>query len=556
MRTLMYLLQVSACTGIFYTFYYLLLRRLTFFALNRWYLSATLLLSFIIPSLTWEADNIYQAVVLQPVAYVQEMQYTLIHQSKAVANPVNTGDFSWIVLITPAYAMVTFLLFARMLYSLFRLKSNLSNNPLMRVSGATVYKGNASTGNSSFLNLIFINDTGLSTQEFKQVVAHELLHVRLYHSLDRILVWLAQIVLWFNPFVYAYMRSIEENHEFEVDSLAGKEDKTGYAALLLKLSIPSQSHLYQGFSRTPLTKRVFMLFNQPSPHMKKVFYVLVLPVIVFSCLAFSDIKIKAAITKVQAKSDPKSMSVLSIDTSEKYRQKVKRTPAELKSKEAWITYSKTDEYNTNKEILNAVFNKDQEFTVDATIDSVAGNQRYKGFIVTANNQEFILDTRLGEDKQLDKLLHVGDKLSMKIQGGGFGIHTPISITAAYIKKDGIKIFEIAESAPIPKYPFLYEANKVRFTDGQITHIQKYASGKWKSADVEVVNGYKFHLKFKPDAPLVAGIEESDHVRFRFVHEVKTGDKEYAVSDWVSLTTDIKSYGTTNPDFFNKFYEKI
>lgn len=221
-----------------------------------------------------------------------------------------------------------------------------------------------------------------------------------------------------------------------------------------------------------------------------------------------------------------------------------------------MAYSNTDEYKANKEALNAIFNKEHEFTVKAYIDTVEKKYRYKGFIVTTNNQEFILDTRFGEDRQLDKLLHVGDKFSMKLHGGGFGIHTPISITAAYIKKDDVKIFEIAESKPLPKYPFLYEANKVRFTDGQITNIQTYANGKWKSADVEVVNGYKFHLKFKPNAPVIAGIKESDHVRFRFVHEVKTGAKEYAVSDWVSLTTDIKDCGVKNPDFFYSFYERI
>ena len=556
MKTLIYLFQVSACTGIFYVFYFVLLRKLTFFSLNRWYLLVTLLLSFIIPSLTWKADIIYQTAVMHPVTYVQEMRYTLVQQSEILDNPAHIKKFDWIELIIASYGLVAFLFFVRMMFVLFSFKAKLLNKPLMSLGGAKIYKGNQHTGNSSFLNLIFINDSSLSSNEFKQVVAHELIHVKLYHSVDRILVWLAQIVLWFNPFVYGYMRSIEENHEFEVDRLAGKGDSSTYAALLLKLSTPGQGHLLQGFSRTPLKKRVLMLFNQPTPHMKKIVYVLVLPVVVFSCLAFSDIKINAANVVVQPKSNLKSYLTLKVDTSEKYRQKVKRTSADLKSQEDWMAYSNTDEYKANKEALNAIFNKEQEFTVKAYIDTVEKKYRYKGFIVTTNSQEFILDTRFGEDKQLDKLLHVGDKFSMKLHGGGFGIHTPISITAAYVKKDDVKIFEIAESKPLPKYPFLYEANKVRFADGQITKIQTYANGKWKSADVEVVNGYKFHLKFKPNAPVISGIEESDHVRFRFVHEVKTGAKEYAVSDWVSLTTDIKDYGVKNPDFFYKFYERI
>jgi DNA-binding GntR family transcriptional regulator len=48
----------------------------------------------------------------------------------------------------------------------------------------------------------------------------------------------------------------------------------------------------------------------------------------------------------------------------------------------------------------------------------------------------------------------------------------------------------------------------------------------------------------------------DHVRLRFVHEIKTGAKTYKVYDWVSITTDIKDYGIKNPELFNEFYEEI
>jgi hypothetical protein len=42
MNAVVYLFQVSACMGIFYLFYYLLLSRYTFFTINRWYLIVTL----------------------------------------------------------------------------------------------------------------------------------------------------------------------------------------------------------------------------------------------------------------------------------------------------------------------------------------------------------------------------------------------------------------------------------------------------------------------------------------------------------------------------------
>ena len=559
MKALIYLLEVSACTGIFYAFYFLLLRRLTFFMLNRWYLLITLLLSFVIPALTFEMEAPTAVPIWQPVIYMQQVQDVNESQALPAVKLITEQHFDWIKSGTAVYLLVAIAFFIRLLLVLISFSKMLSNNLLMRIDGVRVFQGNKAIGNSSFLNVVFINDEGLSVDELEQVIAHELLHVSLLHSLDRIVAWLVQIVLWFNPLIYAYMRSIEENHEFEVDRIAGGNDRNVYASLLLKLSLSDDNYLFQSFSKAPLRKRVFMLFNQPTPNMKKLIYVLVLPVVALSCLAFSKLKTKEHASDVlTVKASKASGNAFSLaDTTPMFRQKIKRANAEINSKEAWIAYSKTDEYKQKNVAINALFSDIQQYTVVSKIDTlIKGGGRYKGFIVVANNQEYVLDTRFGEDKRLDKLLAVGDKFTMKLHGAGFGIHTPISIGAAYIKKDGVNVFQIAEASPIPKYPFLYEANKVRFADGQITHIQTYANGKWKSADLEVVNGYKFHLKFKPDAPAFAGIEESDHVRFRFVHEVKTGAKDYAVNDWVSMSTDVKDYGIKNPDFFYKFYERM
>ena len=44
-----YLTKVTACTAAFYTVYHLLLHKLTFFSLNRWYLLSSLILSLAIP---------------------------------------------------------------------------------------------------------------------------------------------------------------------------------------------------------------------------------------------------------------------------------------------------------------------------------------------------------------------------------------------------------------------------------------------------------------------------------------------------------------------------
>ena len=52
-----YLLKVSACLVLFFAFYLLVLKSLTFFKINRFYLLFTLLLSFVIPTLQFTVER-------------------------------------------------------------------------------------------------------------------------------------------------------------------------------------------------------------------------------------------------------------------------------------------------------------------------------------------------------------------------------------------------------------------------------------------------------------------------------------------------------------------
>jgi hypothetical protein len=296
MKTIIYLLQVSACTGIFYAFYFLLLRRLTFFTLNRWYLLGTLVLSFVIPTISLTIDTARPPAIMQPVMYVNRIQ--------VVDEPLNTvylpkhqqegkRALNWVSFIQTAYVAIAAISVIHLLFTLLVFARRMKNKELMQIGNVKVLKASKELGNSSFLNVIFVNDDELEPGEIKQIIAHELLHIKLMHSADRLFARLILIVLWFNPFAYFYTRSIEENHEFEVDRIAaGDADKGIYATLLFKLSVSGQSYLMHSFSKVPLKSRIAMLFNKPTSNMKKIIYALVLPVVAISCLAFANLQPK------------------------------------------------------------------------------------------------------------------------------------------------------------------------------------------------------------------------------------------------------------------------
>ncbi len=384
-----------------------------------------------------------------------------------------------------------------------------------------------------------------------------MLHVKLYHSVDRILVKIAQVFLWFNPFVYLYARAIEENHEFEVDlAVSNSTDRNKYAELLFHLSVARQGTLYHNFSMVPLKKRIAMLFTKPTNRMKRIIYLLIVPVVLISCLAFARLKNEdSAKTKKQAKAE-----LLDSTATVKYRQKTKRTAAQIKADDESMAkmqaYMASPEGKKKMALSGSVQGKVITVTVLGDYSNKEGRFTGKTVKEKSSGNEFLLLSWYGQEKQLNSQLNKGDEVNIKVFGGGVSQDRPVTITPAYVIKNGKEIFRLAEADKIPVYPFLYEANKVRFAEGQISNITKYPNGKWKTAVFERVNGYKFNLSFKPNAPDLRKIEEGDHVTLRFIHEVKTGDKTYNIKDWVAISTDIKDYGIKNPEWFNRFYEVV
>ncbi|RFZ94424.1 hypothetical protein D0C36_02405 [Mucilaginibacter conchicola] len=647
MKLIIYLLQVSACSAIFYLFYFLLLRRLTFFTINRWYLLGTLLLSFIIPTMHLPVTAEQHPAVLQPVVDFNQLQYFTANPVSADVQNIPVRDTIDIpVMLKYLYSAIAALSLIKLAFTLLMFIKRSKGEQLFCIDNVRVVKAGS---NSSLFNVVFVNDNELSPAELKQIVAHELLHIRLWHSADRIIARITLAMLWFNPFAYFYIRSMEENHEFEVDRIAtGGADKSEYAALLFKLSVAGNDYLMHSFSKVPLKNRIAMLFNKPTPNMKKIIYTLMLPVVALSSLAFANLKttngkqgnafytktefkdkngvelvkrevhipgskgamgiedrkgasvvfivndklykeseVAAVETAVKAmkadswrsgsteyykgskkdevakydlffefKGNTNRLSTLLDTVKNKYRQKSNLTPKQRKDFQKrnaeFSAYISSAEGKQKYETAERVNGKKLTYTVIGLIDTTIHSSKLSGYKLQQGRDEFLLPYNFANAKFSKGQFSNGDELEITTLGTMWNKGIPITITPTEVKKAGNLIYK---SAPLQKVAFLYEANKVRYAYGKVTDIEKYANGKWKSAIVKV-DDYNIKFNIKPNAPSFAYIQPGDEVTFRFVHEVKTGEKEYTVNDWVALSNQIKDYGVKNPDFFYKFYEKL
>lgn len=438
MNIIIYLLQVTACTAVFYLFYFLFLSRLTFFTTNRWYLLTTVLLSFLIPWLriTISEQQPYVAAVQQLINVPQTVPLTaptIVQQA-----PLAAGPIQWGVILRIGHWVIAAVLGVHLLLTLLAFFRRIKGKRLAKIGKVIVLSGQQQVVNGSFLNYIFLNDEALSRDEIQQVIAHEMLHIKLYHSADRILVKIAQIILWFNPFIYLYARSVEENHEFEVDrEVARSTDKHNYANLLVHLSVAGQGMLYHNFSKVPLKKRISMLFNKPSNKMKTITYVLIVPVVLISCLAFARLK-KSESGQKNWQNDQKADSV-----KNGLNNPVKSGRKTVQDLEA---YQRTDDFKQKANMVREITGKLVTVKVKEKVTGEKALGFREGFIITYNNHEYMLSTLAGQTKNLNNLLKAGEEIQMKVFRAAIGKGYMVSVTPAYIIKGKVKIFQLLDKA--------------------------------------------------------------------------------------------------------------
>jgi len=257
-----YLLLVNIYLTLFYSFYVLMLRRETFFQLNRIYLVSTALLSFFIP--------LIQSDWIKNLFITQQVQYAVYNSGAAIiigAEPVKDAPYTLGEFLVVCYLIGAVVLSVRLAAQLMLIK-RVINNP----SPSAAY---------SFFKKINVGD---DVPDKDVILKHEQVHARQWHSADVLVIEFVMIINWFNPVVYFYRYAIKHIHEFIADQHALKEgtDKTEYALLLLSQTFAAPSHqlLNPFFNSGMLKERILMLQKSKSARIKLAKYGLSAPLFI------------------------------------------------------------------------------------------------------------------------------------------------------------------------------------------------------------------------------------------------------------------------------------
>jgi hypothetical protein len=284
---LLYLLKAHVVLALFAAAYYGLLRRLTFFQLNRAYLLLALLFAAMYPALPMPGLLPAEVPTAPAVAWV----ITDAAAADTVVAPPPAAGPNWPLLALGLYAGGVAVLLGRLLVQLLALARLRRRARPATTPGGVPYRQLPGPGDPfSFGRTIYLYPAQHTATELAVVIAHEQAHVRQGHTLDVLLAHLGTALFWPSPAAWLLRRAVLDNLEYLADAATLRTglDRRAYQYCLLQLSRGTAGPaLALPFTFFTLKNRVAMMNTPLSSHGQLARYFLAGPLVMLAALGYS-----------------------------------------------------------------------------------------------------------------------------------------------------------------------------------------------------------------------------------------------------------------------------
>lgn len=317
-----YLLKVIICSGVLTAYYWLALRNKIFHQWNRFYLLAAIVLSLTLPLLQFQlwyhpaeqtatAYKVLQTITTNETWFEEELQPT------AVASTYFTTERISMYL----YVFVSLLILAGFVKALIHILRLFKKYQHWKTEQLVFVDTDAKGTPFSFFNFIFWNrNIAFESTQGQQIFAHELVHVKEKHSIDKLLMNLLLIIFWINPFFWLIRKELSMIHEFIADRKAVQDqDSSALAAMILATAFPGHTLPFTNpFFYSPIKRRLLMLSKLKNPKVSYISRLLLLPLLTFLVTAFAVKINRTEATSMAVSSLEKPITVV-IDAGHGYK---------------------------------------------------------------------------------------------------------------------------------------------------------------------------------------------------------------------------------------------
>jgi TonB family protein len=275
-----YLVKSAVWTTGFGLVYLLFLRNERFFHLNRIYLVAGILASLILPLIS--------------VRYYVDIPAV---QAGATAGALRTGTHgvgsgpgNIVYIINGLWVVGVLVILTRYVIQVFPVLKALRNSKPEPGFPVQLIRSSEFPDSFSLFSFVVVNPS-VSETEAREIMNHEMVHIRQMHWLDLMLSGILCAVQWFNPAAWVYYRFVRQNHEYLADeeALQRTSDPAVYrAALLNQIAGSPVIDLGNFFSFSLNKKRFNMMKNKISSPYRKLRLLIILPVAAIVLYAFAE----------------------------------------------------------------------------------------------------------------------------------------------------------------------------------------------------------------------------------------------------------------------------
>ncbi len=348
----LYLLKLSLSLSVVYLFYYVVLRKLTFYTWNRWYLLLYTGLAFFIPFAdispvleknAWEASGVISWV---PVLAVEKHTDVLSGGAGGI-DPLQP------VLITLLAGML--LLGLRLAVQLYAYHRMVRKARCIGQGKYSIYQVDEKIIPFSFGKSIFVNRHQHTESELREIILHEFIHVKQRHSAD--ILWGEWLCLlnWYNPFAWLLRKAIRENLEFIADRGVIEQgvDRKQYQYLLLKVTGNRYQGVVHPFNFSSLKKRIAMMNKLKTAKIHFARFLFLLPVLAVVLLSFRKITGHQADRAAQQVLYPVKDTV----PKAKLPENVKRISVKNNEATVYLKDGKAERYNLDDEQARKKFHE-------------------------------------------------------------------------------------------------------------------------------------------------------------------------------------------------------
>lgn len=319
MNSLIYLFQAGVLLIGLYAAFWFLLRKETFFQLNRFVLALIALAVVLLPLLPM--PTIFPVIEVefpaQAVPFIIDQPPAEVAPSHAFGSPTleakpqaiesNSISFGKILLFLYQIGLAFFVL--RFVFQIGSICQLLARGKWIRESPLILVETTQKINPFSFFIFIVYNPSTLSSEDLEQIKAHEKVHSSQWHSLDIFIGELVRILLWFHPLAWKLARQIRLNLEYLADQVTLNKgfEKKRYQYSLLQVALKGKNlSLTNNFNQSLIKKRIIMMNAKQSPDYAKWKYFIMLPLLFAMFFCINQVNAQQATNSPKAKSESAS----------------------------------------------------------------------------------------------------------------------------------------------------------------------------------------------------------------------------------------------------------